>query len=213
MIGTRMAGLVALLAAGCGLNEYETLMRKTQDRVQRFDEENRLLGEPLVAPTVTDPKTKANVAVAEVFLRPPRGIADKVGQARLNDLYRYPATQVGGTFTALEVAFGKGEDDLAAKYKDWFPGVDAPALQKRDVAGRPFQVAEFDYNATDSAAVYITPAQKGRTQVALVYWLDRSKKAGAVATLNFSLSSLGVDTEAPVRRSAFYKRSPWGSAP
>jgi hypothetical protein len=44
-------GILAILIAGCGLSDYESRMRATQDRVARYTEEMNSLGEPVAVPT------------------------------------------------------------------------------------------------------------------------------------------------------------------
>ena len=46
-----MVAVAALALTGCGLAEYEKKMMDAEARVQRFDEDNRLLGAPLTFPT------------------------------------------------------------------------------------------------------------------------------------------------------------------
>jgi hypothetical protein len=101
----RTAGLWSLCAAlaGCGLTDYEARMAEAQARVARFDEENRQLDAPLSIPTRAEKvKVKENdkekevvvqKPLAEVFLRPPKGIS----RTAMNKdkpigglLYRYP---------------------------------------------------------------------------------------------------------------------------
>ena len=43
--------LLATLIAGCGLQEYESRMRATQERVSKYTEEMDALGEPVAIPT------------------------------------------------------------------------------------------------------------------------------------------------------------------
>jgi hypothetical protein len=46
-----MAGMLAVLLAGCGLSDYESLMRGSQERIKRFTEESEALGDPITVPT------------------------------------------------------------------------------------------------------------------------------------------------------------------
>jgi hypothetical protein len=183
-------------------------MKATQDLVQRFDEDNKLLGDPIQLPPELDKATNTSRPPANLFLRPPRGVADKVGQGRAGGLpYRYPASQTGAVVTAVELALGKGDEDLAAKVPGWFPS--APALQRFEVPPQTFLAAEFDYDAKNACSVYVTPMQKGQTQVALVYWLDGARKDSARAAVNRSLESLAVGAAALARREKYGWRSPW----
>jgi hypothetical protein len=206
-------GLVLL--SGCGLSEYEKKMLQAQVRVQQFDEENRLLGDPLVIPTRTDAATKGQVPVANVFLRPPKGIQDKPGAPRGGGLpYRYlAAVPKDALCTAVEMDFGKPRIDLGSRavVAGWFPTVRVPELQQQEIAGRSFLVAEFDYDLrnNESCAVYVTPAEPGQTQVAIVYWLSSKQKEQARSVLALSLKSLALDVEAGLRRAGYAQRTPW----
>src|SRR5688572_20343701 len=64
--------LAALACAGCGLGEYEAHMLAEQQRLERFDRDNRLLGDPVSAPAAW---ARATPSMPELFLRPPRGVS------------------------------------------------------------------------------------------------------------------------------------------
>jgi hypothetical protein len=57
-----MGGVLAVLLAGCGLSDYESLMRTSQDRIKRFSEESEVLGDPITVPTkrMAPPATAAD---------------------------------------------------------------------------------------------------------------------------------------------------------
>lgn len=72
----------AMFTGGCGLADYEKRMDEQNAYVQLFDEENRLLGEPLEMPMLTI-KEKEGIRVVkplmfDFFLRPQKGIANKI---------------------------------------------------------------------------------------------------------------------------------------
>ncbi len=76
--------VASLLAVGCGMDDYEKSMIEAQKRVERFDEENRLL-DAMVNIDARMAKVKMgesevldSVPVAKVFFRPPRGILPTV---------------------------------------------------------------------------------------------------------------------------------------
>lgn len=91
-----------LLIGGCGLAEYEAQMLDSQQRVERFDEENRLLGTPLQIPTKNvpspgNPKIEVSTKLINVTIRPPKGI-DPVYNPALwqNKFYQYLPTPTKG---------------------------------------------------------------------------------------------------------------------
>lgn len=80
-----------LLAGGCGLSDYEARMKETQVALDRFDEETRLLDEPIYVP-LNPRKEGEGVAkpVVELFFRPPRGIKQNYDLNPLDGLlFRY----------------------------------------------------------------------------------------------------------------------------
>lgn len=78
----RFLAVAALVfAGGCGLADYEKRIDEQKEYLQRFDEENELLGQPLEMPTRTVKDDKGlrleTPLPLEFFLRPPKGIANK----------------------------------------------------------------------------------------------------------------------------------------
>jgi hypothetical protein len=64
---------VAVLLTGCGLGDYEALMRQNRNQSKGGDEDRKLLGEPLDLPQVKEGETSSPaLAEAFVFLRPPK---------------------------------------------------------------------------------------------------------------------------------------------
>ena len=57
-----------LATTGCGVADYEKKMQEAEVRIQRIDEENELLGDPLLVPAT------AQWTAAALFLRPPQGV-------------------------------------------------------------------------------------------------------------------------------------------
>ncbi len=105
--------LLALAAAGCGLADYENKMQLADARLHRFDEENRLLGDPLVLPAGDAPPA------ADVFLRPPKGITQNPINAKETP-FRYPAT--AGACAELDLWIGGTDDDkdkLKKRIENW----------------------------------------------------------------------------------------------
>jgi len=78
--------VAALALAGCGVAGYEKQMQEADIRIQRIDEENRLLGPSLELPAAP-PKTPW---LSFFFLRPPKGIQTTSKKDEIP--YHYPAT-------------------------------------------------------------------------------------------------------------------------
>jgi len=64
----------ALLLAGCGLSEYGGQMSSETVRLQQWDEESKILGEPIRMPEL--PKKDGKEQRWEVFLRLPKGVSE-----------------------------------------------------------------------------------------------------------------------------------------
>src|SRR5262249_24494654 len=84
--------IVAALACGCGLSEYESLMANSQERVRRFEEENKNLDARIKWPK----KKKNEKNYVAVFFRPPKGISLTPNPNKNGSLYVYPRTASSG---------------------------------------------------------------------------------------------------------------------
>src|SRR5439155_9457336 len=78
----RMCGLAVIAltgASGCGLSEYQSRMDEQRTRLQNFDDNNRLLDDPIDMPRLKlkdkDGNPGEKLAWPDVFLRLPKGYA------------------------------------------------------------------------------------------------------------------------------------------
>jgi hypothetical protein len=77
--------LAATLAGGCGLGDYEALLREQQARAKAIEDERKLLGTPLDLPAVKMGDTTVSVLTeANVFLRPPKSFKCNPAPALVN---------------------------------------------------------------------------------------------------------------------------------
>lgn len=192
-----LAGLL-LLAAGCGVSEYEAKMQETQRRVQRFDEESKLLDSPLTIPT-PPAKDKNAPPPPLLFVRPPRGIlpsANNEKEPRNRILYTFPAKGVNaaGPFINMEVAVGdKSKDFEAEVLRSFSPSGNLTQKQRQfKPPGRDpltFQSTEFE----EGQGHYSVNLWRGQDhQVALVYSIQRGQREKAAKALDASLESFAV---------------------
>ncbi len=204
---------IALLAlTGCGVADYEKKMQDAEVRVQRFDEENRLLGEPLFLPAHTD---KEEGAPIDVFLRPPKGVEtkDKTQPGELE--YHYPATS--GVCTDLYLSFGAkddGRDKLEKAIADRL-GAAAPNWQPVEVRppfGRPavaFDAVEFadPRAAANAPADYIAYVHQtpGLPAVGVVFRFLQSNRAAADPAVKMSLETFAEQPDSYKARAAYGK--------
>jgi hypothetical protein len=95
----RWAGPPLLCGAllGCSLADYEDRMAAAQERIKRFDDENRFLGEPLEIPTYKVVRTEGEnpgeeqVPVGRLFLRAPKAV-NKVAENKAQAAPNVPVT-------------------------------------------------------------------------------------------------------------------------
>jgi hypothetical protein len=88
--------VLALLAAGCGLDDYERRMDEERARVKALLEENKHLGEQFVPPSnleEPDPEKQPALQRAEVFLRLPRGISPTPAEEPAKDPTQLPVRE------------------------------------------------------------------------------------------------------------------------
>jgi hypothetical protein len=214
------AALLALLVAGlsgCGLAEYEARMRDTQARLQRFEEEDKLLGAALQVPMRVDEKTKLPVPLVNVFVRAPRGITTLPHKDVRNGLlYRYPAAKQGSAapFTQLEVAYGRGQKKFAEKVINSFGNADreqkSRANKVRSAAGEgttTFQTLEFVDGAT-GYSINLVADEKNQNQLAVIYYFKAAQRKAAERAIKLCLEWTGAGPQADKLRKAFARRSP-----
>ena len=206
-----LAALPALALAGCGIADYEKKMQEAEVRVQRFDEENRLLGDPLILP----PHKDMEGPPFDVFLRPPKGVAnkDKTQPGELG--YHYPAAS--GYFTDLYLTFGSPDDGrdklekqieaiLGAAPQNWQP------VEINHPFGRPpltFDAVEFvdPRAAANAPANYIAYVQQapGQPPVGVVFRVLQTNRGFAGDAVKMSMQSYAEHADAFKARSIYGK--------
>ena len=97
--------------SGCGLADYEKKMAQAEKRLQRFEDESRVLDMPLSVPLRPAKKPGGKPTAFNLFLRPPRGINNtaenqKEPRNRLLFSYRLRKGATPGPFTLVELAIG-----------------------------------------------------------------------------------------------------------
>jgi hypothetical protein len=181
----------ALAAAGCGLSDYEKKMQEADARLQRFDEKNKALGDP-----VTFPSGEAAPPV-DVFLRPPKGVAKEPSQQQGDPPFHFPAS--GGVCSDVYLMFGNPKDDddpLKKQIQGWLAA--EPSWQRRQVespgrAPLTFDAAEIadprppnNAPAAYLAFIHQTP---GRAPVAVVFRVPQASRADADKAIQWSLET------------------------
>ena len=210
--------LAALPAAGCGLADYENKMRETDARLQRFDEENKVLGDPLQLPG-GDAATPA-----AVFLRPPKGVAAKAAAPEKGDppfQYRFPAAPGAAVCTDVYLMFkNRGDDkkDLKSDIEGWLHATGASwqpyAAQPLGRGPTAFEAAQLNDPAAPPNApavfrAYVHQAADG-APVAVLFRFAQPPPAGADEAVKLSLDTYADSAEAQKARDAYGRRKSAG---
>ena len=199
-----LLGLAALAPAGCGLADYEKKMREADARLQRFDEENKLLDNPLALPSNGPP--------VDVFLRPPKGIAKDPSNQPGDIQYHFAGT--GGLCSDLYLVFGDadtGKDKLMERFGAAGLGWQPVEVRPPDRPPIGFDFAEFTESRApaNAQAVFIAYVHQtaGRAPVGLVFRVAQSNRAGIEPTVKRSLESYAEAGDAAKARADFAKRT------
>ncbi len=177
-VGRACLALTLLMLPACGLSDYESLALQAQEREERFREEKRLLDEPVKIPTHKD-KDDHDVALADMFFRPPKGIQAVYQPEKRDDLlWQYFPARTGSDFARVEIAFAEDNKEFAAEVLPHFQA-SGPSQQRVDTLtppGRPqleFAVWEFD-NVQEGYSINVL---RGQPQVAIVYVYNPTRRA------------------------------------
>jgi hypothetical protein len=225
----RLAGLagvaVALAALAAGCSEYEDRMRGEQERVDRFDEEMRLLGDPIVLPPLPEKKEgekkegEKEIFRTDLFLRPPKGVPSNTESPATATVYQYRrATGLSGNETDgvwwVDVALGDAKDKefATAVVKEVAPylGNYQQATEARTPPGR--EPINFTVSKNVSNRYWLYLCRREGAMVAVGFRLFPSRgnnqpitgepSAGVRRQIELSLETLAVGKETrPLRES------------
>lgn len=194
---------VLLAVPACGLSDYEKLMDETQKREQRFREGKTYLDEPVNIPTRKDEEGH-DVALANAFFRPPKGIQSS-GEEEPNKLFwRYARRKTGGDFLLLELAFASDNntflDDVMRVYprkaQSWTPQWTTPLA---------FDSWEYD----EEQYTYSVNVSQTAPKAAIVFIVGKGRAANLHKVMQLSLQSLAVGPDAVKARQRYTQKSPW----
>jgi hypothetical protein len=204
-------GLLLLALPACGLSDYEKLMGQAQEREARFREEQKYLAEPVKAPKRKD-KEDHEVAVADVFFRPPKGI-QSVGQAVAGSsiLWAFPRRAATGDFDHIEMAFGEDSKDFANEVLRNYQvvGTVQPRVWQLQPLGRDpqtFDTWEFDGSQYGYSVNILRGSQP---PTAVIYVYARGRHTDLAKMIVLSLESLAFGRQAAKARKQFAQPIPW----
>lgn len=196
-----LTGLI--LISGCGLSEYQEKMTLQQQLIERLDEENKVLGSPLM---VTQAIERKDGTFVDVYLRPPKNVSSTPDEMLFREmflLYRgsdkinmYLATAVKDKNKSLQREvlefFPRTSKVTRSTVQNHpLPGKQAITLRLLSFEERP----EEDKPPKSTYYVYITP----RNDLAVVYQVTGDPAISAQAR-EMSISTLGVGPDAQDRR-------------
>ena len=215
----RAWGMALLLAAGCGLADYEKRLQEAEKRAARFDEQAKGLGSPLDMP-MAPPKPKLPpAALGRVFLRPPRGFSiQPAKEVRSGDRHPYWPSKAGSAlpFFEVDLAFGTaGDQEFHARLAKAIPGTPGP---KSDYATHPPARAgtRFWRTIVDAGTLeYSVNTWPGGDHgpVAAVFCYDKAARAAASKAIDLSLETFAADAAADPARIDYMSGGPLGTVP
>jgi len=124
-----LASIALACIVGCGVSDYERQMDKQRQRIQEFDDTNRLLDDPIENPLMPAAGVKAEAPAwpFEFFLRLPKGYAlvprekdDKALVVTPFPLLRYSSSEAGSSLFVAAAIVPKTKDDKANEATERF---------------------------------------------------------------------------------------------
>jgi hypothetical protein len=213
-----------LLLAGCGLADYEARMSSEAALVANWDDEEKVLGDPINTPEL--PKTaEGKDVIWNIFLRLPRGVSNTPltqPNATLAQLYggllgKYAGGNNSAGLQNVFVGLAVDDKDYPAKVLGAFSvpaggealvGPPVPrsttlrAFVKDLTPDVPLKRKVYEEKPAYSFNFY----EHGTTQVAVVYQTaDKEVLARAAIAIRMSLSTLAEGADADKCRSAYTK--------
>jgi hypothetical protein len=196
----RLALCVALLtSAGCGVADYEKKMQDAEVRVQRIDEENRLLGDPLDVPA------RSGAPAVVVFLRPPKGVPSVPQKDAFP--FRYVATS--GVCSDVYVALADGPKQVEKLIEDTFEEAaqnwQAVTVNSGGKKAVSFEAVEFldPKTPANTPDVYVAYVHQS---VGVVFHVANKNREAAKPSLQMSMETYLEGDEAAKARANFSKR-------
>jgi hypothetical protein len=203
--GVVLAAVVALLTvAGCGLDEYESRMASEMARLQRYDEEEKVLGEPLKMPKLPPKEQGKEPESWSVHLRPIRAVpSNPQEQLEGGLLARYSS---GSDLPCLFLGVGTGRKEFAKDVLKLFPssGKATSETVTLQAAGREIVVSRHTYDDAQSS-LSVNFVKRGDTELAIIYRVEKGELARHAAAIDMSLGTVAVDAEASRMRREYDK--------
>jgi hypothetical protein len=192
----------ALLAVpACGLSDYEKLMQETQKREERFREEKKYLDEPVKIPTRKD-KEDHDVALADAFFRPPKGIQPTGEEEPNKRFWRYRPGKSGSEFLQVELAFAEDNNTFPDDVQRIYP---RKGQTPQWTPPLPFDSWEYD----EGQYTYTVNVSQTAPKAAVVFIVGKGRAAHLRKVMALSLQSLAVGPDAGKARQRANRKSSW----
>ncbi len=136
--------LLLLTLPACGLSDYEALMQKAQERAEHFREEQKYLDAQVGIPSEKD-KDGHDVAIVDVFFRPPKGINSEPPEKPNNLMWKYSPRPRGSDFAYVELAFAEDDPDFPRKVMGNYPGLTQVSNPERK---QPWPFDSWEFNGS-----------------------------------------------------------------
>lgn len=211
-------GLLLLAVPACGLSDYEARMLDAQEREKHFQAEEKYLDKPVEMPTkkmkLPNEKKERDVAVANVFFRPPKGIAAKPSpQQRIEWIWIYPTTQRDIDFTYVEMAFGENDKDFTDNVLSTYADKGQPKHLPLQQIARPGQETPMAFDRWEFSSgplEYSINILQGRVKpIAIVYVYKKARSEAVGKVIELSLQTLALDSSVLTARQRYNQKSPW----
>jgi hypothetical protein len=207
-----------LLLSGCGLSAYEERMKESQDNLKAFEEQDKVLGEPIDF-------NEKDKAAPGLFFRPPQCIKSKGDKKPFSGInyYQYsrdpsdkncPFVEIlvaaifhGSTGFGMAAAPTAQAEDLFVKVRERYGIKDQqPLTQLENRPGRaPLSLQYFAIEKENYIAV-IYLHEIGGAQIAIIFHLDKAKKAEADKLMKTSIRSLEAGGDLVKTRTNYERR-------
>jgi len=202
--------LLGLLLAGCGVADYEARMKEAQQRIKQYEEESKLLTDPVRTPMAKN-ESGQPVSVATFALRLPNTVSTQPSPvARAGLYYDYIPATISPTATAypwVSVAFAKADDATFAEtvMKGFTATGPVSTSQYTTRLKVPFSRTTFE-NETYWHSINL---YKGSNQqVAIIYAVPKAQAQQAARAIDLSLDSFGIETSLSAAQKAYQPRGP-----
>ena len=209
-----------LASAGCGLSDYTAGIASEKARIDYWEKENKLLGSKKITMPVFPEKTDKDSKDTKppewkVFLRLPQGVGespttvakDKQETQFFNSiLVQYVSYKNTFGIQNVYLAVGNNLKDFEKKVYEYFgtsPGDERVETIKRSptlIPGTgksvsleiPYKKKQFQGPSSDYSFYFF---ERDKTQVAIVFQLEKNIGPKADDAIKFSLATLGVGSE------------------